>query len=205
MLYERIFEKIGKNETLSPSELSEFMHFASQMQAGLHLLGGWTDTVGRPSLHSPIIERPAFSTSPLSALVANMQADLVVPNDTHTYIAFDEVYDESDVFSLQAGEQKITTNHSRHFMQFGGAVQWTANATGFRATYLEAFDESDVSLGSGIMHALPGFAGVENWFPYYFMFAPTDFPTLSYFKFRVYQNSGGDLTLKSFHTGVSIV
>lgn len=206
MLLENIFEKIGKGEKLSQTELTEFKALGNQLQHNLHLLQGWTSVSGQPNLMQPIIQSPQWASPPLHPLVASMQTDMTVTdNAAAQYVTFDDWFDTSDLFDIDDSGQKIIPARLDLFMQFGGVVQWEGNGTGYRAAFMEAFTAADVSMGQGVMHTSPGFAGVENWFPFYFMFDPFNFGEMSYFKFRVFQNSGGNLTLKSAHFGISVV
>lgn len=205
MLMDSIFEKLSKNETLTDLERSEYLSFMKRLQTTVITTEKQTQQGGAAELAFPVINSPIWGSPPLHPLVASMQTDMTVTSGAaDEYITFDEFFDRSSVFSIDSTNQKILISSLNTFLAFGGVVQWEGNATGFRALYVEGFTSTDVSLGQGIMHSFQGFAGVENWMPFYFLFDPLNFATLSYFKVRAYQNSGGDLLLKSVNLGINV-
>ena len=206
-MLDSIFEKVSRGLPLGTSERLAFVLFLKRTQGFVDTVGNQTELDGSPRLMRPVITQPIWGSPPLSPFTASMQADMTVTSGaTDQYVTLDSFYDRSETFSLDTTNQKIrVVNPSGVFMQFGGVVEWTANATGFRAAYMEAFTSADVSMGQGIMHSFPGWVGAENWQPFYFMFDPLNFGAMSYFKFRVYQNSGAGLVLRSAHIGLSLV
>lgn len=199
--------KLADGEKLTPGEREE-MHLLTQDMDRIRIqAGAWIDEGGTPALRFPKISDPHFLTSPLDVYTFNLIADTAIPNDTPTYITFDDyTYSVSRAFKVDdADKSHIVTAYPGYSFAVVGNAEWASNATGYRHAFLEGFDSSGVSLGAVQLHTLPATSGVETACPIAFVVNFRQLQNLAYFKIAVRQNSGGDLTLKEVLLSVFLV
>jgi len=187
-----------KNNNLADVRMDEIQRVFNEM---------WTDFQKRndsQSLNNPLLTNPIWLTSPFSMLIIRRFTDTAVPNATNTYIAFESVIQESSVFSLSpsdSSEINISSGNTTPSFEITGYVIWAANSTGYRAAYLEGFDQNGASVGSGPLHTFEGQNLVDNVLP---ISLPKNFGEVRNLKLFVHQTSGGDLTLKEVYIGLKL-
>lgn len=202
MLLKPVFEKIANSEPLTVQEQAEFVQFGQNLQM-LESVYSKLLVSGTPNvqLESPVVSNPRWFTAPLHPMELRLTTNTSVPNATPTYITFDSViqkghaFDSSDLSKIE----KVANGYSTHI---DGVIVFAANATGYRALYLELFDINGVSLGASPFFLLPGHNLADNWFPFTFTHNAQD--TAHYFKVYAYQTSGGNLDVTDIYMTVSV-
>lgn len=208
MLMDSIFEKLSKNQTLSDLERSEYLSFMTRLQSVVQTSENQTESSGAAKLKDPVIENPRWRSSPLHPISVNMQVDVEVANNGNPFITFDNVSIISEVFGIAEDFQKVLVlTPGQYMVKMGGRNVWEANANGYRNMELVAYDENDVVIGAVALQSDPGQSvsgGVDNYFPWTLTFDQNFFTGIKYFKFRVFQDSGSAIDLKTVNIGIHI-
>lgn len=198
-----------RNPNLSQMRLNEIQRIFNELDDRDQSYRSWLQLQNRqPQLTNPTLGSPRWLNSPLHAYTFYMQTDLTVPNATDKYINHDaartfgnefETYPDSNGSRVRRGS--AVGNAFSPFTVNGFAI-WAANATGYRAGWIESFDKGNNFLRRTPLHTAAGHNLIDNVLP----FSLTWFfePDTDYIKFKVHQTSGGNLTLTEFYAGFTL-
>lgn len=206
-LFDELLLRVARREELSPIELEDFRTQAKRLNEVKDRVESWMTPADNDPKFRVVRGQTLHVDHPLNHLVFNMQADLSVSDVTNTYITFDQKYGYSLEFTIDLvnDPQKIYVKYPGRDFYFSGLAQWAANATGYRAVFLEGFTTGGVSLGSVPLYTAPGHSLTDNWSPFFFLINSENISALEYFKLFAFQSSGGSLTLKSLLCGVHVI
>lgn len=191
--------KIGKGEKLTPLELVNLRDQARAMEEIKNNVKNWTQVgTTSPNLNQPQISQPHWIGSPLDVYTFNVQTDATIADNTATYITFDDyTYTNSKAFRVDPSDAtKILTKYAGQSFAICGVVEWATDGTGYRNAQLEGFNTAGVSLGGVSLHTLPANSADVTACPCSFVVNFRQLAELAYFKIKVRQTSGGNLTLR---------
>lgn len=202
-----LFEKVAKNEPLSPQEQAEFAMFGDRLQNLESLMGGMI-IPGTQSLqlNHPVISNPVWNTDPLHTLYVYRNTNLTVSTGTDQEISFEGMSGENRHFSWSSDYPKrlyVNAVARKIPLTVKGVVAYVVNGTGYRNAKLHGYDKNDVLLGSAVLFSLDAIASTDSVFPicYPFTFI-ADFP-IEYLTVTTGHNVGSDLTMNFANIAIS--
>lgn len=185
-----------KNGTLSDARMEEIRRVFNELNTREDNYRSWLQTGKRdPVFINPVSGGVKWTQSPLNTYSFQMQTDLVVSNNTKTYITFDTFYQHGSNFSVDPLDAtKIVVNNPGVTFMISGVVNWDNNATGYRYIAMEGFKQDGTSLGFVGLHLFQGTATEDNSFPVSYVADLAQLADMKYMKFFLRQTSGGNLT-----------
>ncbi len=207
MLLEHLFEKIGRGETLDPSEMTEFRNYARNIDETSKTVKDWQR--GIVTMEKIRAKETEFFISPARSIVFTQTTVTSIPNNTYTLIDFTSsrgLVNQQDPIvhgcvewagGLKNHFTKKSWVKAQYPILFFGDFGFDIHATGSRTIFIEFFNKADVSLGGYTFSAR---AANSDWtnMPFCFM---DFFNDGDYCEFWVWQDSGGPLGITSANFG----
>lgn len=206
-LFDELLLKVARREELSPIELEDFRSQAKRLNEVKDMVESWQQA-GRKTPHfsSPSISNPLFLTSALSVLSLQRTTDTSITSGVDTYISWENADGKSKAFGWDSADPtKVKILYPGQAFTLLGRTAFTANATGYRNTKMEAFDSDNNSIGVvGTFYSAPGWTGSDNVNPWVFTIPENLVQNMAYFKLTVGQTSGAPLDLLYILMGMII-